>query len=178
MSLHLIGAPEKEYPGHRDSDAGAMREDWMRRAIDLALENVRSGRGGPFGAVVVKDGRLVATGVNLVTTNNDPSAHAEIVAIRAACQALGTYQLRGCELYTNCEPCPMCLGAIYWARAAAYYFACTRRHAAEIGFDDGVIYDEIALPPEKRSLPGNCLPADAALQPFVEWAQSARKVPY
>jgi guanine deaminase len=155
-----------------------MREDWMRRAIELALENVRSGRGGPFGATIVKEGRIIATGVNLVTATNDPSAHAEIGAIRAACQALATYQLNGCELYTSCEPCPMCLGAIYWARLTTYFFACRREDAARFGFDDDFIYNEIALPAEKRSLAGHCLLPDAGLEPFIEWTQSTRKVPY
>ena len=150
----------------------------MRRAIALALENVRSGRGGPFGAIVVKDERVIATGVNLVTATNDPSAHAEVVAIRAACQALGDYQLSRCELYTSCEPCPMCVGAIYWARLTGYFFACTRQEAAQFGFADDFFYKEIALPPERRVLPGHGLKVDTALQPFFEWAQSTLKVPY
>ncbi len=150
----------------------------MRQAIGLAVDNVRSGRGGPFGAVVVRDNRIVATGVNLVVATNDPSAHAEVVAIRAACQALSTHQLSGCEIYTSCEPCPMCLGAIYWARPVAYYYACTRHHAAQNGFDDDLIYRDIGLAAELRSLPGHCLTTDASLQPFVEWAQSTRKSPY
>ena len=150
----------------------------MRRAIDLAIENVKSGRGGPFGALVVKDNQVLATGVNLVTATNDPSAHAEIVAIRAACQVLATHQLSGCEIYTSCEPCPMCLGAMYWARPSAYYYACTRRHAAENGFDDDFIYREIALRPHERSVPGHCLLAEAGLQPFLDWAEPTRKIPY
>lgn len=150
----------------------------MRRAIELAVENVRSGRGGPFGAVIVKDDRIIASGVNLVTATNDPSAHAEIVAIRAASQAIGNYQLAGCDLYTSCEPCPMCLGAIYWSRLASYFFASTRRNAAEFGFDDDFIYNEIALPPDKRSVPGHCLLPSAGMQPFLDWAKSIRKVPY
>jgi guanine deaminase len=155
-----------------------MREDWMRRAIELAVENVKSGGGGPFGAVVVKQERIIATGVNRVTASNDPSAHAEVVAIRAACQALGDYQLTNCELYTSCEPCPMCLGAIYWARLAGYFYACTRQHASQFGFDDEFIYNEIGMTPAERSLPGRCLLADAGLQPFVAWAESTRKVQY
>jgi guanine deaminase len=155
-----------------------MREDWMRRAIELAVENVRSGRGGPFGAVVVKGDQMIATGVNLVTATNDPSAHAEIVAIRTACQALGDYQLGECEVYTSCEPCPMCLGALYWARPKAYFFASTRQQAAEFGFDDDFIYNQIGLPPSERLLPGRSLIPEAGLQPFMEWVQSTRKVPY
>ena len=155
-----------------------MKEDWMRQAIELAVENVRSGRGGPFGALIVKDGEVVARGVNLVTATNDPSAHAEVVAIRGACQTLQTYQLPECELYTSCEPCPMCLSTIYWARMAAYYFACTRDDAARFGFDDDFIYKQVALPVDERSLSGRCILPDAGLQPFVDWAQSMRKVPY
>lgn len=156
----------------------AMQEHWMRLAIDLAIENVKLGRGGPFGALIVYENRVIATGVNLVTGTNDPSAHAEIVAIRAACRALSTHRLSRCEIYTNCEPCPMCLGAIYWARAAAYYFSCTRHNAAKAGFNDDFIYKEIALPPEKRSLPGRCLLPNDGMQPFADWAESTRKILY
>src|SRR5207302_7374032 len=112
----------------------------MQQAIALATENVNSGRGGPFGAVIVRDGEVIATGVNLVTATNDPSAHAEVVAIRAACKMLGSFQLLDCEIYSSCEPCPMCLGAIYWARPNGYFFACNRHHAAKAGFDDAFIY--------------------------------------
>ncbi len=150
----------------------------MRRAIELADENARSGRGGPFGVVIVNHGQIIATGVNLVTATNDPSAHAEVVAIRAACQAAGTYQLAGCELYASCEPCPMCLGAIYWSRLSSYFFSCTRSNAAEFGFDDDFIYKQIPLPPDERSIPGHRLLASEGMQPFVTWAHSARKVPY
>lgn len=150
----------------------------MNRAIALAVENVRSSRGGPFGALVVKDGELVASGVNLVTSTNDPTAHAEVVAIRAACLRLDGFQLQGCEIYSSCEPCPMCLGAIYWARPAAYYFACTRKAAAAAGFDDAHIYEEINLAPELRSIPGHCLLPEMGLQPFIEWARSGQKVQY
>lgn len=150
----------------------------MRQAISLAVENVKSGRGGPFGALVVRDDQVIASGVNLVVTANDPSAHAEIIAIRAACKVLQTHQLSGCEVYTSCEPCPMCLGALYWARPIAYYYASSRHHAAEVGFDDNLIYQEINLSPEKRSVPGHCLVPEAGLQPFVEWAQATNKVHY
>jgi guanine deaminase len=155
-----------------------VKEAWIRRAIELAVENVRSSRGGPFGAVVIKDDRLLATGVNLVTTAKDPSAHAEIVAIRAACQALGTFELQGCEIYCSCEPCPMCLGALYWARLSACYYACTRDEAAEAGFDDKFIYSEIALPPAQRGVPGYHVDAGNRLEPFREWSASASKVLY
>jgi guanine deaminase len=155
-----------------------MQDEWMKRAVALALENVRSGTGGPFGAVVVRNGELIATGVNLVTATNDPSAHAEVVAIRAACQAFATFQLPDCEIYSSCEPCPMCLGAIYWARPKAYYFACNRQNAAAAGFDDAFIYDEIPLPPEARSIAGIQLLPDLGHLPFEEWIRSAKKHPY
>ena len=150
----------------------------MREAIALSIENVRDGRGGPFGAVVVKDGRVIARGANLVTSTNDPTAHAEVSAIRAACQALGSFQLTGCEIYTSCEPCPMCLGAIYWARLARYYYGNTRLDAAKIGFSDTLIYEEIDKLPEKRTVPGLRLLADEAAQAFDAWAHAATKVLY
>src|SRR5436305_2988384 len=154
------------------------RDRWIRQVIELAVENVRNARGGPFGALVVKDDQLIATGVNTVTTTHDPTAHAEVVAIRAACQKLSAYQLSGCELYSSCEPCPMCLGAIYWARPKAYYFACTRESAAQAGFDDEFIYDQLHLRPEERSIPGHCMWTDKGTAPFVEWAQSLQKIHY
>jgi guanine deaminase len=150
----------------------------MKHAVYLALENVRSGAGGPFGAVVVRNGDLIATGVNLVTATNDPSAHAEVVAIRTACKALATFQLHDCEIYSSCEPCPMCLGAIYWARPRAYYFACNRQNAAQAGFDDAFIYDELVLPPERRSIVGIELLPDLGLLPFKEWLHAANKIEY
>jgi guanine deaminase len=153
-------------------------EEWMRQAIDLALENVRRGRGGPFGALVVKDGELVATGANSVTAENDPTAHAEVIAIRAACRVLGTFQLDACTLYTSCEPCPMCLGAIFWARPTEYYFACSRSGAAEAGFDDAFIYNQINLAPAERSIPGHLVQTPDYLEPFAEWAKSNLKTPY
>lgn len=154
------------------------REEWMKAAIKLAVHNVQSGRGGPFGALVVKDGSIIATGVNTVTKMNDPTAHAEIAAIRAACQALGDFQLEGCELYASCEPCPMCLGAIYWARLSAYFYACSSSDAKEAGFDDAFLYQQFHLPPGERSIQGNCVAVEGPLAPFVEWAQSTQKVLY
>jgi len=127
-------------------------EQFMTEAIRLAVENVTSGNGGPFGAVVVKDGKIIGKGVNVVTASNDPTAHAEVSAIRNACSALGSFQLEGCEIYSSCEPCPMCLGAIYWARPARLYFAGTKRDAANVGFDDSFIYEEINQPFEKRKI--------------------------
>lgn len=150
----------------------------MKQAIALAVENVKAGAGGPFGALVVRGDELIATGVNLVTAQHDPTAHAEVVAIRNACRVLGAFQLDRCDLYTSCEPCPMCLGAIYWARPHAYYFACTRESAAQAGFDDEFIYGELHLAPERRTIPGHCLAVSDGDAPFVEWAQSLQKVRY
>jgi len=155
-----------------------MHEELMRVAIALSIENVRTGRGGPFAAVVAKDGALIGRGVNLVTATNDPTAHAEVAAIRAACQALGSFHLAGCELYTTCEPCPMCLGAIYWARLARYYYGNTRSDAARIGFDDALIYQELGKLPEERGVGGiRLLPREAA-EAFNEWMRAPVKVPY
>ncbi len=151
---------------------------FMEMAIDLAMKNVQTGAGGPFGAVVVKDGKVIATAANSVTANNDPTAHAEVMAIRKACQALGTFQLDGCEIYTSCEPCPMCLGAFYWARPAAVYYANTRAHAADAGFDDAFIYDEISLAPEERTLKMTQLRPATAHEHFEAWVISQIQVKY
>ena len=150
----------------------------MQRAIDLAIENVRSGRGGPFGAVIVRGGEIIAEGVNQVTSHNDPSAHAEIVAIRRACQLTGHFELKDCEIYASCEPCPMCLGAIYWARLGGLYFAANRQDAAAIGFDDSLIYNEIALDLSERQIPTLNLMREQGLAAFREWSQSATKIRY
>jgi len=150
----------------------------MRRAIELSVENVRQSRGGPFGCVIVKDDRILAEGSNLVTSTNDPTAHGEIVAIRAACAALKNFQLEGCDLYTSCEPCPMCLGAIYWSRLAAIYFGCTHREAARFGFDDSLLYQQVRLPMERRQIPMRQLLSDEALEGFREWDRSGNKIPY
>jgi len=155
-----------------------MSADFMRRAIALALENVRSGGGGPFAALVVKDGSIIATGANSVTATNDPTAHAEIVAIRAACRILGAFQLAGCDLYSTCEPCPMCLGAIYWARPARVFYAGTAADAAEAGFDDAFIYAELQRPPESRRIPMIQLLRDESLAVFSVWKQQPNKTPY
>jgi len=155
-----------------------MANPFMARAIALSVENVESGRGGPFAALVVRGDRLVAEGANCVTSTNDPTAHAEIVAIREACRALGHFQLTGCEVYTTCEPCPMCLGAIYWARPERVYFATTRDDAAAIGFDDSLIYAEIAAPIERRRIPMAQLMRREALQAFRAWEQKANRVVY
>lgn len=152
--------------------------NFMKEAIRLAEENVRSNRGGPFGAVVVKEGKIIARGVNQVTTSNDPTAHAEVVAIRAACKALNSFRLEDCIVYTSCEPCPMCLGALYWARPKALYFAATKEDAAEIGFDDRFIYEEINLSLGHRKLPTFNLLRAEALKAFRLWAESPDKVLY
>jgi guanine deaminase len=151
---------------------------FMARAIELAIDNVRSGRGGPFGAVVVKDGRVLAEGTNRVTSLNDPTAHAEVIAMRTACAALGAFQLDGCDLYTTCEPCPMCLGAIYWARPARVYFAATAADAAAAGFDDAFIYQQIALPRAEREIPFLELMREESLACFRAWAEKQDRIDY
>ena len=151
--------------------------EFMAEAIALSLENVRQG-GGPFGAVIVKDGQVIARGQNRVTATNDPTAHAEVVAIRAACQALQDFQLTGCDIYSSCEPCPMCLAAIYWARAERVFFANTREDAARIGFDDWIIYNEIALPFEQRGVPMRQMMAAEAKVAFEAWAKLENKIEY
>lgn len=150
----------------------------MQEAINLSIENVKSGNGGPFGAVIVKDGKIIARGANSVTSTNDPTAHAEVVAIRNACKTLGSFQLDGCEIYTSCEPCPMCLGAIYWARPDKMYYANTKADAAEIAFDDQFIYDEIEIPVENRKLVTEQMMRDEALEAFRLWADSNKKIEY
>jgi tRNA(Arg) A34 adenosine deaminase TadA len=151
---------------------------YMRRAIALSLENVRSGRGGPFGAVVVHNGRIIAEGTNRVTSTNDPTAHAEIVAIREACRVLGTFQLAGCNIYTSCEPCPMCLGALYWARPARIFYAGTALDAASAGFDDSFIYKELLLPYNQRTIPMTQLLREEAQAAFRVWKEKVDKTPY
>ncbi len=151
---------------------------FMSMAIELALENVRAGRGGPFAAVVVKDGSVIACGTNLVTSTNDPTAHAEMVAIREACRKLESFQLLGCDIYAVGEPCPMCLGAIYWARAARVFYALPREEAARIGFDDAFIYQELSRPLSERKIPLIPLMSGDALRVFREWEGKANRIPY
>jgi tRNA(Arg) A34 adenosine deaminase TadA len=151
---------------------------FMQRAIAIALEKMREDEGGPFGAVVVRNNTIIAEGWNQVTSRNDPTAHAEMVAIRRACELLDTFNLPDCDLYTNCEPCPMCLGAIYWARLGRVYYANTRLEAAEIGFDDDFIHEQVALPPEQRTIPNIRLMVDDARLVFEEWAASPDKIRY
>jgi guanine deaminase len=155
-----------------------MSPELMCQAIALALENVRAARGGPFAALVAKDGNVIAEGANSVTATNDPTAHAEIVAIRAACRALGTFQLTDCDLYTTCEPCPMCLGAIYWARPARVFYAGVAADAADAGFDDAFIYQELQRTPESRCIPMIQLMREESLAVFTAWKRQANKTPY
>jgi len=159
-------------------DEFLMKQEFMRRAIALAMENVRSGAGGPFAAVIVKDGRVVAEGANRVTATNDPTAHAEVVAIREACRKLGDFQLIGCDLYTTCEPCPMCLGAIYWARPARVFYACVAADAAAVGFDDAFIYEELNRGQAERRIPMQQLLREESLAIFSLWQQQEKKTPY
>lgn len=151
---------------------------YMHRAIALATENVRSGRGGPFGAVIVRDGNIIAEAANTVTATNDPTAHAEVNAIRLACAKLGSFRLEGCEIYTSCEPCPMCLAAIYWARIGAICYGNTTAEAARIGFDDARLYRELASPREARAIPSRRLLAEEALESFHAWRDSPAKIEY
>jgi len=155
-----------------------MNNPFMARAIQLSIDGVRSGSGGPFGTVIVSDGQIVAEGMNRVTSANDPTAHAEVVAIRAACAKLGVFQLKNCELYTSCEPCPMCLGAIYWAHISRIYFANSAEDAASIGFDDSFIYSEMKLPHSKRRIPAVQMMREEALAAFRLWKEKPDKIPY
>ncbi len=155
-----------------------MDNPFMARAIQLSLDNVLSGQGGPFGAVIVKNGEMIAEGVNRVTAVNDPTAHAEVVAIREACAKLRAFELTDCEIYTSCEPCPMCLGAIYWARLARVYFGNLASDASKIGFDDSFIYREIAQVLRKRSIPMVPMMREQALAAFRAWQEKPNKIPY
>ena len=153
------------------------KEELMRKAISLSIENVANG-GGPFGAVIAKDGEIISTGVNRVTSNCDPTAHAEVMAIRNACEKLGTFDLSGYEIYTSCEPCPMCLGAIYWARLDKMYYGNTKVDAKNIGFDDSFIYDEMELKPADRRLKSQQLLSDEAIEAFKKWEVKEDKTEY
>lgn len=153
-------------------------EYFMEKAVELSLENMRAGKGGPFGAIIVRQGKIVGTGANHVTSDNDPTAHAEVVAIRDACKNLGTFQLDDCEIYTSCEPCPMCLAAIYWARPKVIYYANTRKDAADIGFDDDFLYEELKKNLEERSLPIHQLDKSNALKVFDERKRKTDKIEY
>jgi tRNA(Arg) A34 adenosine deaminase TadA len=153
-------------------------EKFMRRAIELAQNGIDANDGGPFGCVVVKDGEIIGEGNNCVTSTNDPTAHAEVIAIRNACQKLNSFQLEDCVIYTSCEPCPMCLGAIYWARPRQVFFACTREDAGNAGFDDDFIYEEIALPIEERRIKTDFLLREVGLTVFENWKHKLDKIEY
>jgi guanine deaminase len=155
-----------------------MDNPFMARAIQLSIENVRKGCGGPFGAVVVKGDIVIGEGTNQVTLTNDPTSHAEVLAIREACKKLGVFDLPGCELYTSCEPCPMCLGAIYWARLSLVYFANAAVDASKIGFDDSLIYRELAQPHSQRKIPMIQIMRNEALVAFREWEDKPDKITY
>jgi guanine deaminase len=154
-----------------------MNPAFLKQAIELAVENVRRD-GGPFAALVIRNGAVIATGANRVTRENDPTAHAEMVAIREACRVLGCFQLEGCDVYSSCEPCPMCLGALYWARPARVYFAATQADAAAAGFDDSFIYRQIGIVPSERDIPMLRVADEAATRPFEEWIHKTDKTEY
>ncbi len=156
----------------------ALHRKWMMEAIELSCRNVRENHGGPFAALVVRDNSIISRGTNLVTSVNDPTAHAEIIAIREACRSLGTFNLEGCDIVSSCEPCPMCLGAIYWARLDNIYYANSREDAARIGFDDGMIYHEIALPIADRKIPTIQILQQEAGIAFEEWERKGDKTRY
>lgn len=151
---------------------------YMRLAIELAKKGMEAGNGGPFGCVIVKDGKIIGQGSNMVLKTNDPTAHAEVVAIRDACRQLGDFQLQGCEVYTSCEPCPMCLGAIFWARPSKVYYACTKEDAAEAGFDDDFIYQEIKVNPAERKIPMYSLLREESIKAFEIWKEKGDKTLY
>lgn len=174
LASRLRPVPERSNLG----DGNPMSAEFMRRAIALALENVRSLGGGPFAAIVVKEGRVIAEGANRVTALNDPTAHAEVVAIREACRILRDFNLTGCDLYATCEPCPMCLGAIYWARPARVFYAGTAADATAAGFDDALIYQELNRAPAARRIPMSQLLREESLAIFSAWKDKADKIAY
>jgi len=157
---------------------GLMEQKWMDKAIELAENGMKAGHGGPFGCVVVKNGKVISEGYNEVLLTNDPTSHAEMVAIRKACKKLNSFQLTGCDIYASCEPCPMCLGAIYWARPERVFFAATRQDAARIGFDDEFIYEELQIDPDSRSIPMLYTNNKKALDLFKKWAEKEDKTEY
>ena len=157
---------------------GEANPEFLRRAISLATQNVLEGKGGPFGAVIVREGKIVGEGANSVTTTNDPTAHGEVNAIRAAARALGTFDLAGCELYTSCEPCPMCLASAYWARIDAIYYGATAADAAKAGFDDAFLYDEMRKQHAERIIPSTQMLKEEAWASFKAWLESPNKIQY
>lgn len=183
MSTHQNDNQEHESEVESKAELRSLPEsspspEFMREAIALSKLSIDSGKGGPFGAVVVKDGKIIGAGHNEVTSTHDPTAHAEVVAIRRACEALQSFQLTGCELYTSCEPCPMCLGAIYWARPERVYYANTQADAAAVGFDDQFIYDELEQPMSQRQIPMHQLLQAEAQLVFQSWVAQTNKVEY
>ena len=154
------------------------KNDFMREALRLAANNATHGTGGPFGAVVVRNGEIIAASANRVTSDNDPTAHAEVSAIRLACEKLNTFSLEDCEIYCSCQPCPMCLGAIYWARLGKIYYAATKEDAANAGFDDSFIYEQLDLKPEQRSIVAEQILETEKNIPFMEWVNNSNKIPY
>lgn len=171
-------APPTLSGGRINYGCNVMKDAFMQEAVELAVENVKTGRGGPFAALVVKAGTVVARGTNLVTSSLDPTAHAEIVAIRAACRTLNVFHLQGCDLYTTCEPCPMCLGAIYWAHVGRVFYGATREDAATAGFDDHYIYKELALAPRDRHIEMVPMMRDEALRIFDAWEGNKDRIAY
>ena len=169
---------EETRVSHPDDQAASLHARFLRMAVEEAVRGARARSGGPFGALVVRDGQVVAQACNEVTSRNDPTAHAEVQAIRSACKQLGSFQLAGCDLYASCEPCPMCLGAIYWARPRAVYYAATREQAAAAGFDDAHIYEELSRGPDDRALPLTRIALPDSDEPFGIWRALAGKVPY
>ncbi len=163
---------------NQDSKSNFSDADYMNEAVKAALKGIIANEGGPFGCVIVKNGEIIGRGNNKVTSTNDPTAHAEITAIREACKHLNSFQLEGCIIYTSCEPCPMCLGAIYWARPEKVYFGCNQQDAADIGFDDEFIYKEIDLDYQNRSIPFEQLARNQALEPFKKWQEKEDKIKY
>ena len=161
----------------KNKDSG-YQDIFMSRAIELALFGSQNGHGGPFGAVVVKDGKIIGEGYSRVTVTNDPTAHAEVIAIRMACEKTGHFQLEGCDLYCSCEPCPMCLGAIYWSRPSRVFYASTRYDAADAGFDDQFIYDELPVTHEERKIPMYLYQKEKAAEVFKNWKDNPSKVKY
>lgn len=168
----------EEHETYKSPHTPEQQKDFMKRAATLALEGCSTDKGGPFGCVIVKDGKIIGEGSNQVTSTNDPSAHAEIVAIRNACKHLNNFQLTGCEIYTSCEPCPMCLGAIYWARPAAVFYGNTKVEAAKINFDDAFIYEELSKPYNQRSIPTFRLAVSNTKEAFEYWKEKKDKVDY
>jgi guanine deaminase len=179
FARRLVGTADRHVPeDYAMPEPNRMDNAFMARAIQLSINNVQTGRGGPFGTVIVRDGNIVAEAANQVTATNDPTAHAEVVAIRQACLKLGVFELRGCILYSSCEPCPMCLGAIYWARIEKVYFGSGAADAAKVGFDDSAIYAEIQQPHAEREIPMVQMMREEALAAFRAWEQHPSKIRY